>query len=90
MRLSDEGFWGITLRQFMLLLDRRNAQIKREDRNLAEVLAAIYNTVRDPKKRPLTGKDFMPSEKRRKVQTPEEMLSVVKAMHRAFGGEVIK
>jgi len=58
------------------------------------VVCAIYNVNRDTQKhpKPFTPQDFIPSKVRvqKKSQSPEEMLTMVRMLNAAFGGEVIE
>jgi len=64
----------------------------RADVHAGIVAATIANVNRDPKrqKKPFRPQDFMPrwEPEKRKEQTWEEQLEVVRMLHVAFGGEV--
>jgi hypothetical protein len=50
MGLRDDRFWALTPRLFRLLQDRWYEHERRQDRRAGEMVAAIYNVNRDPKK----------------------------------------
>jgi hypothetical protein len=84
-------WWRLTPREFGDMVEGYVAAERRRDYRAAVVVSAIYNTVRDPRKRrrPFTPEDFLRGEKpARRVQAPEEMLEVVKRLQAAFGGEL--
>lgn len=43
LRLTNDAFWGLTLRQFVLLGERHRDQEKRADRRAGGIIAALYN-----------------------------------------------
>jgi len=69
-----------------------------EERNYCDwlkfgmVAAAITNCFLKKGVKALTANDFVSrgKEEKRKEQTPEEMMQMVKVLNAAFGGEVVK
>jgi hypothetical protein len=76
MGLRDDRFWALTPRLFRLLQDRWYEHERRQDRRAGEMVAAIYNVNRDPKKSDIFKWDeFFPGRSvARRQQTDEEML----------------
>jgi len=79
--LSDADFWGLTAREFVRLMDRLGLKIERENYNTALIISAIYNTVRDPKKKnkPFEPKDFLPKPK-------QNLLGQAEMLTELYGG----
>ena len=52
------------------------------DQRVAEVIAAIYNTVRNPKKRvkPYRGSDFLPKQEEDKPQSGKQMEAILRSV----------
>lgn len=82
--LMPEEIWKMTPREFKIISEGWEKQQEVLDRRAAQVVAAIYEQNRNKKKRskPFSVQDFMPQKgkKQSKEQTPEQMLSVLKAM----------
>ena len=92
-----DQFWQMTPREFMKYL---NAHSKKEARNeerqlelAAFVVASIYNQppvpvtmVKYKKRKPAKIEDFIKKPQEKRVQSPEEMLAVVKALNKSLGG----
>lgn len=88
LRLNDEDFWGLTLREFNLLMKRHKEQRSAEMFNSALICATIANVNRS-KGRAYTPQDFMPKEKEKKIKMKiEDMLSVLKAVTASNGGDI--
>ncbi len=88
LRLTDDEFWGLTLKEFNLLMKRHKEQRSAELYNSALICATIANVNRS-KGRAFTPADFMPKEKEKKVKMKiEDMLSVLKAVTASNGGEI--
>jgi hypothetical protein len=88
LRLNDEEFWGLTLREFNLLMKRHKEQRSAEMFNSALICATIANVNRS-KGRAYTPQDFMPKEKEKKIKMKiEDMLSVLKAVTASNGGDI--
>ena len=82
--MSDADFWGLSARDFMRLVKRFEAKIERDSYNVAIIISAIYNTVRNEKKRsnPYTPEDFLPKKKK----TQQELLNQAKSLNEMFSG----
>lgn len=88
LRLTDEEFWGLTLREFNLLMKRHKEQRSAEMFNSALICATIANVNRS-KGRAYTPQDFMPKEKEKKIKMKiGDMLSVLKAVTASNGGDI--
>ena len=88
LRLTDEDFWGLTLREFNLLMKRHKEQRSAEMFNSALICATIANVNRS-KGRAYTPQDFMPKEKEKKIKMKiEDMLSVLKVVTASNGGDI--
>ena len=85
LHLQDDQFWRLTLRDFSFLMKRHEAHQERLDFRAALVCSVIANVNRGKNQKAFNPKDFMP--KKKKVQTPQEMLEHVKVLHKALGGE---
>jgi hypothetical protein len=93
LRLSEEDFWQLTLREFMGLLKRCVLKIERFEYSVGLICSTYANCHRDPKSsKVFTPQDFMPKKEempKRKKQTPEEMLAVVRLWNAALGGKEV-
>ena len=78
--LSEEEFWGLTLKEFTALADRYRANQEWLNYRAALICSVLANTVRDPKqkRKPYTPQDFMPGAKVRPQQTAKQMLATAK------------
>jgi hypothetical protein len=86
--LTDEEFWGLTLREFNMLMKRHKEQRSADMFNSALICATIANVNRS-KGRAYTPQDFMPKEKEKKIKMKiEDMLSVLKAVTSSNGGDI--
>jgi len=92
MGLLPWDWWRLTPREFEASALQYIEVAGRRTHEVAVIVAAIYNTTRTKKRQPLfTPEDFLssggkPVQPTRHVQTPEEMLAVVKRLHALFGG----
>ena len=77
-------FWCLTVGEFLDILEGFNKRRKHELYNVAAIIAAIYNTVRDAKKHkePYKPEDFLPKRK----QTQKDLMDQVAALNVMFGG----
>lgn len=75
--LTEEEFWGLTPRQYVALLERHEEAMEWEDYRMGVIASTIVNMLKAKGGKTFKPEDFMPT-KRRKKQTPEEMLAVVK------------
>ena len=90
MRLGEEEFWLLTIREFNALSERYKSNHDWQNYRAALICSVLANIWRDPKKRrPFTPDDFMPK-KELKQQSPEQMLMNVKLLNAAFGGKVVE
>lgn len=89
LRLSDDEFWGLTLKEFNLLMKRHKEQRSAEMFNSALICATIANVNRT-KGKAYTPMDFMPKEeeKPKKKMSIAEMVNVLKAVTASNGGEI--
>lgn len=89
LRLTDDDFWGLTLKEFNLLMKRHKEQRSAEMFNSALICATIANVNRS-KGRAYTPMDFMPKEevKPKKKMSIAEMVNVLKQVTASNGGEV--
>lgn len=89
LRLNDEEFWSLTLKEFNLLMKRHKEQRSADMFNSALICATIANVNRT-KGRSYTPLDFMPKEevKTKKKMTIAEMVNVLKAVTASSGGEI--
>ena len=74
----------MTARDFMRLVKRFEAKVERDSYNVAIIISAIYNTVRNEKKRkkPYTPEDFLPKKKK----TQKDLLNQAESLNEMFGG----
>jgi hypothetical protein len=73
----------LTLKHFLLLVERHKERVKREDRRAGEMIAMFFNANRDTEKMPrgIDWTDVFPEWKEpSKEQTEEEMLEVMQAL----------
>lgn len=87
MRLSDEEFWSLTLKEFNLLVKRHKNKLSAELYNSALICSIIANVNRG-KGKPFQPSDFMPKENKRKKMSINEMLGALKAITVNAGGAV--
>jgi len=89
LRLADEEFWSLTLKQYEALVKRYALDIERQDYHAGLICSVLANIYRDPKKRrkPYTAQDFMPRKEKPK-QEPEEIMRKMKAITISLGGEI--
>lgn len=85
--MSEDEFWGLTLRELNALLHRRRAALRRAEFYPAQIAAILANAHRDPKRPPLHVEDFMLDAPARPQQTPEDHKRIAKMLCLAFGGE---
>ncbi len=89
--LSEDEFWGLTLKEFNALADRYGINQEWLNYRTALICSVLANTVRDPKRKrtPYTPQDFMPGKKQlQSKQSAKQMLSTVKMWNAALGGTV--
>ncbi len=88
MGLSEVEIKNILPAEFGALVDRWNAEQERLNFRAAFIVSAIYNTIRDPKKKskPFAPEDFIGKQQQKEAKTPEEMLQTVMALNAALGG----
>ena len=89
MGLTPEQFGRLSPPEFKSMYEAWKIREERTDRRIGRLCAIIANVNRDPKKRkePFTEEDFIPKQRTKKKQTPEEMLNIVRALNQAFGGK---
>lgn len=88
MGLRDDQFWALTPRLFRLLQDRWYEHERRQDRRAGEMVAAIYNVNRDPKKSDIFKWDeFFPGRSvAKRQQSEQEMFDNMMAWVAKTGG----
>ena len=66
-----------------MLAKRHGLELEREQYNVAIILSAIYNTVRDPKRKskPFVPEDFLP----KKPKTANDLINQAKVITGMFG-----
>ena len=94
LKLSEEELWGLTLKEFGLLVERYNAEVERQDFRVALVCSVLANIYRDDKRRaePFTPEDFMPDygTRREPVEEDEkEELDYLLELTKNLGGQVV-
>ena len=87
LRLSEDEFWQLSLKEFNLLMKRHKEQRSAELYNSALICATIANVNRSKGKH-FQPSDFMPKEKKKKKMNINEMAEILKAITLANGGEV--
>lgn len=78
----------LTPEEFKAIYEGWKVREERADRRIARLCSLIANVNRNPKKRSkaFVEEDFIPKVKTKKKQTNEDMMSMVLAMHKAYGG----
>lgn len=90
LRLSEQEFWNLTLKQFNALLERHRINFEWQNYRPALICAILANIYRDKKSKAFTPQDFMPKTKlKEKRQTTEEMINIVKLLNKFYKGKVI-
>lgn len=88
LRLNDEQFWRLTIKQFNKLVERHKQNKRAELFNSALICSVIANVNRG-KGKPFQPSDFMPKEKKRQPKmSPEEMVEILRMITLQAGGEV--
>lgn len=87
LRLSEDEFWQLTLKEFNLLMKRHKEQRSAELYNSALICATIANVNRSKGKH-FQPSDFMPKEKKKKKMSIAEMVQALKAITAQNGGEI--
>ena len=91
MGYTPEFFWRLEPAEFVTLFEAWKDREKLNDRRIARVCCVLANVNRNSKKqkKPFTEEDFMPVQKKKSTtpQTTEDMVNVVIALNRAFGGK---
>jgi len=92
LKLSENDFWDLTLKDLVALIDRYKSNEEWLNYRTALISAIVANTARDPKRKPApyTPDDFMPTGRKPKTQTPEQMFEQVKLLNVMFGGNVVE
>ena len=95
LKLGEDEFWELTLRELMALMERFEAAVDWMNYRSSIICAVIANAFRDTKKRrkAFTPWDFIPAigeESERQEQTPTEMFAQVKMWNAALGGSVVE
>jgi hypothetical protein len=85
LQLSDNEFWGLTLREFNALCARHKDNQDWLNYRAALICTVMANIWRASNTRAFEIKDFMPNICR-EIQTPEQMLANVKILNTTFGG----
>lgn len=91
LNLSEEDFWGLTLKEFNALSERYTSNQEWLTYRSALICSVLANTVRDPKRKrtPFTPQDFMPGKKQTQPQqSAKQMFATVKMLNAAFRGTV--
>lgn len=81
MKLTENEFWRLTLREYSALSDRWQSQLEWSDFQSAKICAILANINRDPKKSEIySTEDFMVTgmANRGQKQSPDDMLEIVK------------
>ena len=79
--LSEEEFWGLTLKEFNALCERYGVNQEWLNYRAALICSVLANIARDPKKKgiPYTTQDFMPGGKQpHQKQSAKQMLATAK------------
>jgi len=85
LRLREDEFWSLTLREFDALMDRLEVNLRIENQRAAVICCVVANLFRGKNSRPYKPGDFLPCpEVEEHRQTPEEMLEVVKQWQTYF------
>lgn len=87
--LKTKAFWGMTPRQFHLLLKRHEHRVRSEDRRSGEVVSILYNINRDAEKDPkgIGWRDVFPEWKEpTREQTEEEMFAAMLVLAKSTKG----
>ena len=82
--LMPEEFWRLTIGEFLGIVDGFNKRREYDRYNVAVILAAIYNTIRNPKKQkePFKPEDFLPKKKTKQ----KDLLKQAESLNEIFGG----
>jgi hypothetical protein len=85
MGLKPQDFWNLTLKEWNLTVKGYVKREERLDKRTAMICATLWNVNGGKNGKPLSPEDFMP--KKRKPQTPEEMLNIIKMHNQIHGGK---
>lgn len=91
LNLTEDDFWGLTLKEFNALAGRHESNQEWLNYRAALVCAVLANTARDPKRKrhPFVPDDFLPK-KEHVGQTPEQIFAQVQLLNALFGGTVVE
>jgi len=78
--LSDEEFWGLTVKKFNALMKCYSLDNKRQDFHAGLICAVLANIHRSKDSKVFKPEDFMPAEE----QTPDQMLEKIKMYQNYF------
>lgn len=88
MRLTDEQFWRLTIKQFNSLCARHKEK-KRADMFNSALICSVIANVNRGKGKPFQPSDFMPKEKEKtRKMTTEEMVEILREITLKAGGDV--
>lgn len=90
LRLTEQDFWGLTLREFDALCKRKRQEDRTNEYYAALISCVVANAHRNPKKKtaPYQPKDFMTDEKRGRIMTADQMKRKVEQITRMSGGKI--
>jgi hypothetical protein len=90
LRLSEEQFLQLTLKELDALCKRKKLVDKKSEVLLAQIACMYHNVHRDENESAKEIEDFMitKTETVKREQSPEEMKNIAKLITAAFGGEV--
>jgi len=81
--MPDE-FWRLTVGEFLDVVEGFNKRREYDRYNVAVIIAAIYNTIRNPKKQkePFKPEDFLPKKKK----TQKDLIKQAEMLTELYGG----
>jgi len=85
LQLSEQETWELSWEEYEALLKRRELEFERQNYHAALVCSVIANVFRDKKQRAFKPADFMPSQKPKRRQTPEQMIEIIKGWQAFYG-----
>lgn len=86
--LSEDEFWGLTLRGFNALAKRLIKKDEWLNYRAGMICSVVANSVRSKGAKVFTPEDFFPTTSTDKAQSWETILSKVTMLNAVFGGEV--
>lgn len=88
--MSGDEFWRLSRPRFLALSHEWGAVEDIADMRVARLQATVANTVRGKNRRAYKPDDFFTPRARKRPKTPDQLLGMVEALNRHFGGKDLR